>query len=371
MSDPFLSSDEFAERAHELYNSGHYDEAVEMIKDGLAMYPASVELHVGLAYSRLAREEYVWAKACFEDALALDPTHEESLAGLGEALLKFGQHEAAINLFDKVVSLGFGEDHDLMLQIARALFRENDFESAETFFRRAADAHPESSEAVAGLGYAAHRMGNDDLALTYLRKATELADDYAEARIYLGNVLYDRGDYEGALFHYQQTASKDHFDELAVWRVVELKKSIYNLPDGDPELKDWVDRLAALTPDMSPEEQVLAELEATLPDGSIRDPRQLDLFGALLTELSSMRGKASAESHRVRTPGGKVHTGTWQEIVLQMSRNDPECNGKSLPEYMETISRRNQKEHGIVLPATEAAAFIQACAAAGLLIILR
>ncbi len=31
----------------------------------------------------------------FEEALVLDPEHEDALAGLGETLLKFGQHPAA------------------------------------------------------------------------------------------------------------------------------------------------------------------------------------------------------------------------------------------------------------------------------------
>src|SRR2546421_7895022 len=61
MSDPFLSSDEYDERAHQLYNEGQYDEAIETLREGLALYPHAVELHVGMGYARLAREEYLWA----------------------------------------------------------------------------------------------------------------------------------------------------------------------------------------------------------------------------------------------------------------------------------------------------------------------
>ncbi len=371
MSDPFLSSDQYADHAHELYSSGRFDEAVAFIKQGLAIYPASVELLVGLAYAEMAREEYGWARAAFGQALDLDPDHEEAMVGLGETLLRLGEREVAARLFDQVVTLGFGDDHDLMLQVARALFRENQFEEARLFFQRVAHAHPESSEGMAGLGYVAHRMGDDDLAMSYLQKALDLDDVHSEVRLYLGNVFYDRGEYEAALTHYERTDAADHFDELALWRLIELKKSIYKLPEGDPELKVWVERLAELTPDPNPEDRILAEVESTLPDGSIKDPRQLDLFGALLTELFSMRGKASAESHKVRTPKGTVYTGTWQEIVLLMSRDEPDCRHASLPEYMERVARRNHEELGIVIPATDAAAFVQASAAAGLLVILR
>ena len=90
MSDAFLSSDDFDEQAHHLYNEGRYDEALTILKEGITLYPHAVELHVGKAYAHLAREEYAWARRSFEQALALDPDHEDGLAGLGETLLKVG-----------------------------------------------------------------------------------------------------------------------------------------------------------------------------------------------------------------------------------------------------------------------------------------
>src|SRR5947207_375627 len=61
MSEPFLSSDDYDERAHQLYNDGQYDHAIETLREGLGLYPHAVELHVGMGYARLAREEYPWA----------------------------------------------------------------------------------------------------------------------------------------------------------------------------------------------------------------------------------------------------------------------------------------------------------------------
>src|ERR1043165_2505297 len=144
MSDPFLSSDDYGERAHQLYNEGRYDEAMELLRDGLEVYPFAVELHVGLAYARLAREEFVWARNSFEEALALDPDHEDALTGFGETLLKFGQQDRALKTFDQVLNLGFREDHDLVLQMGRALFREGMIESARGFFDLAVQGHAES-----------------------------------------------------------------------------------------------------------------------------------------------------------------------------------------------------------------------------------
>src|SRR5229473_6934277 len=107
MSEPFLSSDDYDERAHQLYNEAQYDEAIETLREGLGLYPHAVELHVGMGYARLAREEYAWARRGFEEAVGLDPEHEDALAGLGEVLLKFGDRAGAVACFDRILTLGF------------------------------------------------------------------------------------------------------------------------------------------------------------------------------------------------------------------------------------------------------------------------
>src|SRR5690349_7900894 len=124
MPSPFLSSEEYDERAHQLYNEGQYDEALVVLREGLTLYPNAVELDVGVGYARLAREEYAWARRSFEQALVLEPEHEDGLAGLGETLLKLGLLEAASRCFGRTLELGYSDDIDLMLQIGRALFRE-------------------------------------------------------------------------------------------------------------------------------------------------------------------------------------------------------------------------------------------------------
>src|SRR3954466_3041611 len=99
MATPLLSSEEYDERAHQLYNEGQYDDALTVLREGLALYPNSVELHLSFGYARLAREEYAWARRSFEEALVLEPEHDDALAGLGETLLKFGLELSALLAF--------------------------------------------------------------------------------------------------------------------------------------------------------------------------------------------------------------------------------------------------------------------------------
>src|SRR5581483_6114880 len=293
MATPFLSSEEYDERAHQLYNEGQYDEALTVLREGLALYPNSVELHVGVGYAQLAREEYAWARQSFERALVLEPEHEDGLAGLGETLLKLGQDDAALRCFRRTLELGYADDIDLMLQIGRALFREASlrdrpafFESAREFFETAVQQAPDSAEAVACVGYTQHRLGDDDAAISSLRRSLQLDSDHAEARIYLANILYDQGEYEAALYHFERTNPDDHWDELGIWRLIELKRSVYRLEENDPELRPWDDRLNELAGDLDDVDTMLMELEprsgADTAPAAETARGQLELFGSLL-----------------------------------------------------------------------------------------
>lgn len=350
--EPFLSSDEYDDRAHQLYNEGQYDDAIEVLRDGLSLYPNAVELHVGMGYARLAREEFALARKSFEEALTLDPDHEDALAGLGEVLLKVGDRPGAVTCFERILNLGFQDDHDLMLQVGRALFRESVLDQARRFFEVAITAHADSAEAASCVGYASHRLGDEGGALFWLRRALELEPGHAESRIYLANLLYDRGEYEAALFHLERTTPDDHVDTLAIWRLLELKRSVYKLTEDDPEVKPLNARLGELTAEASPDDLLLAEIEAIGSDGQVRDPRQLELFGTLLTELAGMK-KSGVEIHRVRTTAGRVYEGTWEEIVHQMKDD--------AADWART---------GVTISATDAESFIRGSAEAGLLRIL-
>ncbi|HTG48860.1 MAG TPA: hypothetical protein VL915_00130, partial [Gemmatimonadales bacterium] len=193
-----------------------------------------------------------------------------------------------------------------------------------------------------------------------------------EARIYLANLLYDRGETEAALHQLERTQPDDHYDELGIWRHIELKKSVYRLPDDDPELKPWLARLAEVAGDPNPIDMLLAEVEASQADGGIRDPHQLELFGTLLSELHAMQKKpGQGESHLVVTLAGQSIPGSWEEILLQLKAADREWAHGSLSDFMTSLARRGHAETGVIIPTTDAEAFIRGSAEAGVLRIVQ
>jgi len=378
MATPFLSSEEYDERAHQLYNDGQFDEALVVLREGLMLYPNSVELHVGVGYAELAREEYAWARRSFEQALVLEPEHEDGLAGLGETLLKLGLDDAALRCFRRTLELGYADDIDLMLQIGRSLFREASqreradfFAAAKEFFETAVQQAPDSAESVACLGYAQHRLGEDATAISSLRRSLQLDSEHAEARIYLANILYDQSDYEAALYHFERTTPEDHWDELGIWRLVELKRSLLRLEENDPELKPWDERLSELASGIDDVDTMLMELEPH--DGADTAPApetargQLELFGSLLSSLAETKWDPE---HQIIVSDGAEFGGSWEEIVRRM-RDEKGHPAHSMQEFMSATSQHAFRQTGIRIPTHDAESFIRGSAVAGLLRIVR
>jgi Flp pilus assembly protein TadD len=361
MPERFLSSEEYDEQAHKLYNDGDYDGALEMLKEGLSLYPNAVELYVGLGYARLAREEYAWARHAFERAMVLDPAHEDALVGLGEVLLRFGEKDAALRLFRDVASRGYDDDIELMLTIGRALYRAALYADCRDIFAQAAAGRPDSADAAASLGYALHRLGDEVGAGRQIRRALRLDADLHEARVYLGHLLYDRGDWEGALREFERVPPQEHWDALGVWRLMELKRTLWHLESGDPRLAPWEQRLRELEDLDDPIDRLLAEVESRMgsPSGEVRDdPSQLELFERA---LSSGEGT----SHLVRMNDGVLLRGTWREIVRQM-RDHAGFAHESVTQYMRRLAERWHEQSGVEIPFMEPEAFLRAAVAAGL-----
>ena len=359
MEERFLSSEEYDEEAYKLYDEGDYEGALEMLKEGLSLYPSAVELYVGMGYARLAREEYAWARESFQQALVLDPEHEDALVGMGELLLWFGKKESALRLFAQVESLGYDTDIDLMLTMGRALYGARLYADARDTFARLVAARPDSAEAIAALGYALHRTGNELEAGRHIRRALRLAPDLQEARVFLGHILYDRSAREGALREFERVPPTGHWDSRAVWRVMEMNAALRAVAPDDARMEPWQARLRELENLSDPIDRLLAEVEAQAPGvyEPVTDHHQLELFG-----LGPADGQ---EVHHVRTSDGQPFWGTWHEIVRQM-RDHAGFSHETVSHYMRRLAERWREQFGLVIPIVDPESFLTAAIGAGL-----
>ena len=376
MGTSFLSSEEFDEQAHRLYEAGDYDEALEVLREGLRQHPDSVLLHVGLGYVRIAREEYAWARQSFEQALELDPEYEDAWVGLGETLLKFGRVDEALRSFATVDAMGLADDLELGLTMGRALYREGLFADAKHRFTALSAAHSDSAEVAAARGYTLHALGDDVGARRELRRALRLDAELHEARIYLSHLLHDRGDAAGALRELERVPPAEHWDTLSLWRFVELKCTVDGVAEADPALAAWRERIAELEAEPDQIDHLLAEVEAAFegapeepapppPPPAVELSAQIDFIMRMLTPPGDARD-TGVKVHRVRTMEGSVYEGTWEEIVGGMRDSSPDPT-LPLSAFMRRTARQIRERTGRVVPCDSAEAFLRAGARLGLL----
>lgn len=354
MANPFLSSEEYDELAHRHYDQGDYDSALETLKEGLTLYPHSVDLYVGIGYTRLAREEYGWARQVFERALVLDPEHEDALVGMGEVMLRFGQSASALELFRRARDTGCADDLEMLMTMGRALYRQQVYEEARDVFGEAATLYPDSADAAAALGFVLHRLGDETAARRQLRRALHLDGAHYEARVYLGHLLYDRGDWSGALRELEQVPSSEHWDPLALCRVIELKRALFGDTLPDDATREWEARLEELEREEDAIDRLLAEIEAGIDEG------------AALPSLSDEPVLVAADTavHRLQLPEGEVCAGTWPDIVRQLR----DARGHADETVAQFMRRRAEEAHariGMRLPVEDPKEFLLGGARAG------
>jgi len=348
MAIPFLSSEEFDEKAHQLYQAGRYEEALALLRDGLQRFPDSADLHVGLAYIRVAREEFAWARESFLEALRIEPDHEDALVGLGETLLRFGEFDGALDCFARVDAQGLGADLEIGSAMARALYREGLFEDARDRYRVLVGSHPVSAELMAGLGFALHASGETEEAEHWLGRAVTQDPELQEAWVHLAHIRADRGDVPGATAAFLAVPASDHWDIWTVRRLLEIS-------DGQhPDAAAYAARLAELDgSDLDETDRILLEIEiaADMDDSDTATPDA---------------GPRPANTHRVRTADGNVYTGTWDEIVFRM-RDELAAGEEPISEFMRRAAERVRKLTGRELPYDDPEAFVRASEEIGLL----
>ena len=167
-----------------------------------------------------------------------------------------------------------------------------------------------------------------------------------EARIYLGHLLYDRGEWRRALEQFEAVPVEEHFDTLAIWRVLELKRAIHGEALGSTKLAPWEGRLEQIEAESDPIDALLAEIEG----GSLDEDEDED----------------ERVAHRVQTPEGHVFVGSWRDILRQMRdlRGD---GGETIAQFMRSEAEKERARTGIRIPADDPEAFLRASARAGLL----
>ncbi len=193
------------------------------LKSSSQMYPA----HAGQGLVALARRDFDRAVTSFDAALRASPAYVPALVGRGQALLALKREGEALASFDAALKadpsltdirqraevLRFRGVQDL-IETARAAAKSGRVPEARAAYEQAIAGSPESAFLYRELGVLERRAGNDEQALSRLRRATELDPLDATAFIQLAELLESRQDAAGAEAAYRKALDLDPSPEL-------------------------------------------------------------------------------------------------------------------------------------------------------------
>jgi tetratricopeptide (TPR) repeat protein len=166
-------------------HEGLASEAVPLLKKALTLEKsASIYSLLGAAFKDLDRNSE--ASECFEAALRIDPSYEEAYFNLG------------------------------------VLTKDSDPKQAEAFFLEAVTLDPDYAPAHRELGWLLSHTEPGAQAEYHLRRALELNPSDSWGRIYLGNLLWARGDVGGAIKEYECAIELMPDEALPLWSLANV-----------------------------------------------------------------------------------------------------------------------------------------------------
>lgn len=144
------------------------------------------------------------ARSCFEKAVELDPHDAQLWQRLGIFEFSQEQYRAARKALKKYADLG-GDDSDTMLVLAKAAFRLSDCTTVLSVTKKILDLDEEQYEAWELRGICQARKDQLDAAIISLNMALEIHSESVYAMNTVGDLCYERENYEGALTFYRSS----------------------------------------------------------------------------------------------------------------------------------------------------------------------
>jgi tetratricopeptide (TPR) repeat protein len=132
----------FNELGYLLVVMGRYDEAADVLTQGLQIAPTLPQLSIQLGYAELSRRNCANAKVAFARALDISPHSHDALFGMAKAHQELGENEAAVDYFRRYLT-DRPNDSGAWLNLGHGLLELGQLEPGYECFRMAARGNAE------------------------------------------------------------------------------------------------------------------------------------------------------------------------------------------------------------------------------------
>ena len=230
-----------------------FEKAIAQANIALGINPNLTEAHLLKAYALVLWRKFDQARPHLDKALAINPNHLEALGMLAALEARLGRQGPLDQAIARVNAVNpcYGEMYDLA---GEWLAAARQFDQAEAYYKRAAEASPELADPLCNLGLLYMQNGQEELARKTLDAAFQKDDFRADVKNYL-----------------------DLLDRLAKFKVKETAHFILKVDQQDEVLLDWLAQVAESIHDEvskdfahSPAQKTLVEMFPDHPGFSVR-----------------------------------------------------------------------------------------------------
>jgi uncharacterized protein (TIGR02466 family) len=217
-----------------LNNLNRADEAIASYKKTVSLKPSFTDAHYNLGAALQAQGKFEQAANSYKKAIELEPGFFEALVNLGVVLQERSLLSEAIEVYERALLIE--KDAKVYFNMGTALKNEGRLGDAVESYNNALELKPDYAEVYSNMGEVLRDQGRYDESVGLYKKALECDPTLPVANYSLAVYLYDSGDLEGALEHFQKS-------QFADWQ----ERSLYCLYKTSKfeEFKQGLDELKA------------------------------------------------------------------------------------------------------------------------------
>ncbi|WP_175784584.1 tetratricopeptide repeat protein [Burkholderia ambifaria] len=183
-----------------------FDGALEHARAGLE--PGDAEGHCTLGRSLRSMNDFDGAARLFERACEIDPGYAPAWCRLGELRCQQGEYEESLRLCRHAIELD-PELADAYNFLGLAYHNLDRMAASELSHRHAIDLNPDDADAHHNLAAALFRLDKLDEAMSEYRIAQELGVDPVKIQLTLGDILWAKRDFAGAVAAFREAVEHD------------------------------------------------------------------------------------------------------------------------------------------------------------------
>jgi tetratricopeptide (TPR) repeat protein len=210
-------------RAKQLHSEGRLDEAVAEYKEASKLDPENPWIFNALGLAQTEARDFKEAEKAFRQALKLNAELTDVHNNLGVLYSEMGEKEKAFEEFTTVVrNPSYPTPEKALFNMGALYFREQNYELAQMYYRRAVEKSPKFAMGYRGLGEVHLALNEPEMAFDNFEKALELSPNDLPSLYEMARLHDQRGDTEKALEFYRRVVEVDRFSALGKIRLGRL-----------------------------------------------------------------------------------------------------------------------------------------------------